>query len=66
MGYPLRMPLPPRLDRIWLWAIGISFLLMAPTWVVMWYEREPYLGLIQGAVIAWLLWRWIAVPALKP
>jgi len=44
------MPLPPWLDRLWLWAIGISFCLVAVMWFAFWGSRIGYLTL--AAIIA--------------
>ena len=56
------MPLPERLDRIWLWIIGIAFLFIVPIWIALWWERHPLLGLVQLAFIGWRVVTWVIAP----
>ena len=33
------LTIPPWLDRIWLWAIGLSFAFIVPLWLILSVER---------------------------
>lgn len=45
------------LDRLWTYTVWAAFLFIAPIWVILWYERHPLLGLVQGLCIVWFLGR---------
>jgi uncharacterized membrane protein len=32
------MTTPKWLDRIWLWAIGVAFVIMVPIWLIEWSQ----------------------------
>lgn len=56
----------PRLDRIWLWAIGLSFALMAPIGIALSYQRHPMFGIAQAVLIGIALWHWTTAQASTP
>lgn len=44
------------LDRLWLCLIACAFLFMAPIWIILWYEKNPWFGVSQGIFVIWIAW----------
>lgn len=38
------MTVPRWLDRLWLWAIGVSFVIFVPLWIALWVSRVGWLN----------------------
>ncbi len=51
------MRLPPRLDRLWTYTVWGAFVVLAPLWIALWWQRHPALGLLQLGIIGYPLWR---------
>lgn len=40
---------------LWTSIVWVAFLVLAPLWTILWFQRHPVLGIMQGAFIVTFL-----------